>query len=182
MIIGIDEVGRGAWAGPMVVGAVAFDDDYFYKDSKVITSQAREIFDKEIRSRAVFCELGWVTSEEIDRWGLTRATTEAIKRAINKAPSNADFMIDGAVNYLPGRQNVSFEPRADATYSNVAAASIIAKVARDNYMKQLSKQYPQYGFDTHVGYGTPKHKTALKRYGVTNVHRTSYKSIKDILK
>lgn len=164
----------------MVVGAVAFGENPpFYKDSKAITAAARERFAEEIQSDALYCELGWVWPEEIDELGLTDATTAAIMRALESAPPDAKVLLDGSVNFLKNeREGVTWEPRADERYSHVAAASIIAKVARDRYMRELALTYPEYGFDTHVGYGVKAHADALKLLKkVTPHHRKSFKPV-----
>lgn len=182
MIIGMDEVGRGAWAGPLVVGAVCLDvklDELC--DSKLLSRVKREIIDKQIRASARYIGLGIVEPAEIDELGLSKAHFLAYQRAIGNISENVEVIIDGNINYLPDLPNVKCIIRADQTVPCVSAASIIAKVYRDNLMAKLALDFPEYGFDSHVGYGTKRHHDALIKFGVTQLHRTSYKPINAIL-
>jgi ribonuclease HII len=183
MTIGIDEVGRGAYAGPLVVGAVALPKGSRpYLDSKQLSPLARQKFAKQIWDEAEYCQLGWVWPDEIDRLGLTSATRLAIERSLKNAPTDVDIIIDGSVNFLRSTKwKARCEPKADARYSHVAAASIVAKVARDAYMHKLAIEFPDYGFERHVGYGVPEHESALQIHGVTKHHRKRYKSIRKIV-
>lgn len=184
MIVGIDEAGRGAWAGPLVIGA-AILGDYSPKDlndSKLLSPALRQKLAREIRENAFFAGLGWVEPFEIDRLGLTAATTLGIKRSIaNLEETDLEIIIDGHINYLPDHQNSRCLIRADQTVPPVSAASIIAKVARDEYMKNLGQSFPDYGFENHVGYGTSRHAQNLKKYGVCRHHRVSFKPVAAII-
>lgn len=173
MIIGIDEVGRGAWAGPMVVGAVAIDQPLeWLRDSKLIAAPARERFAEHIENEASYCSTGWVSSEEIDTMGLTKATTLAIRRALRGAPEATEIIIDGSYDYLPHVRHARPVENADAFIPAVMAASIIAKVARDKHMAELATRYPAYGLEKNVGYGTAEHRAALQDHGpVLTLHR-----------
>ncbi len=206
MILGIDEVGRGPWAGPLVIGAVVLKNpqDKIWSelnDSKKLTAKKRELQNTIILENAKATGLGWVKATEINKIGLSEAlklaTMRAICNAINaKTPNDAaDFniiikttnnfpftkiIIDGTVNFLkntPLENITTILPKADSKIKEVSAASIIAKVARDNYMIKLAKKYPEYGFENHVGYGTAKHKAALEKYGPCPEHRTSFKPV-----
>ena len=176
--VGIDEVGRGCWAGPLVVGAVVLRHPIQgLKDSKKLSRKRREVLSDLILQNADF-GLGWVTPSEIDQLGLTAATALACERAV--AELNTDYgqiVIDGSINYLPDNPKAACVVGADATVPEVSAASIIAKVARDNYMAEQALLYPEHGFEKHVGYGTKQHMEALKLIGVTPLHRISYKPI-----
>ncbi|MEI9914378.1 MAG: ribonuclease HII [Candidatus Saccharibacteria bacterium] len=175
MLIGIDEVGRGCLAGPLVIGAVSLDIPLKgLKDSKLVSAKNREILAKEIYVFADYSALGWVWPHEIDELGLTKATTLAIKRAlVGVDHSSVEILIDGNYNYLPGVNNVKTLINADDTIPSVSAASIIAKVARDNYMKAMAEYCQDYGFTSHVGYGTKEHLIKLKILGPSPLHRLS---------
>jgi ribonuclease HII len=179
-IVGIDEVGRGCWAGPLVVGAVILNEPITgLKDSKLLSKIKRQSLDKEIRLKADYFSLGWVESSEIDEIGLTKATTLAINRAIENLGVDYDqIIIDGNINFLPNNIKASCLIKADSLVPAVSAASIIAKVARDKFMNNISNEYPGYGFDKHVGYGTAIHKQALIDFGPTKLHRKSFSPIK----
>lgn len=179
-IIGIDEAGRGAWAGPLVVGAVILGDYNFpeLNDSKQLTKQIRQQLAKIIHTHAISATLGWVNASEIDQIGLTAATTLAIERALEGVDyQGCQMIIDGHINYFPAYKASSCLIKADSLVAEVSAASIIAKVARDEFMSRLADSYPDYGFDRHVGYGTLSHRQALDLLGLTDLHRLSFKPI-----
>lgn len=182
MILGIDEVGRGAWAGPLVVGAVVLGEAQIdgLTDSKALTKKRREEFAKQIREQAAGVGLGWVSAEEIDEIGLSQALRLATKRAVKEVQeqdvSFHEIIIDGTINFLsdtPLASYVSTMKKADLLISSVSAASIVAKVARDEYMREQAEHYPEYGFAEHVGYGTAKHRAEINEHGVTPLHRLS---------
>lgn len=180
MILGIDEVGRGPWAGPLVVGAVVLGGIAIdgLTDSKKLTKRRREELDVIIRDKASGYGLGWVSANEIDEIGLSAALVLASKRAIEQIDTPYhEIIIDGTINFLSGTNKggyVKTLKKADLLIPSVSAASIIAKVARDNYMVDQDTAYPGYGFKTHVGYGTAAHREAIKRLGVTPLHRLSF--------
>lgn len=180
MILGIDEVGRGSWAGPLVVGAVVLPDEpiEFLTDSKKLTKKKRQTLDAIIRQKAAGYGLGWVWPTEIDQLGLAKALKLATIRAVEQisAPYH-EIIIDGTVNFLMDTAKgkyVTTLTKADLLIPSVSAASIIAKVARDAYMVERHGDYPQYSFDRHVGYGTLTHRRAIDQYGVTPLHRLSF--------
>lgn len=184
IIIGVDEVGRGSWAGPLVVGAVMLDVGApiaGLKDSKQILKPLREQLAKQVISDAKKYALGWVWPIEIDELGLTAATTLAIERAIQHMPAYDYVVIDGSINFLPDNQKAISLVKADDRVTAVSAASILAKVSRDNYMAEQAAKYPEYGFDMHVGYGTARHKNALINHGITPLHRLSFRPIQQLL-
>ncbi len=176
MLIGIDEVGRGSLAGPLVIGAVSLKKDIpGLKDSKLLTREQREKISKQIYLKASVATLGWVWPHEIDQLGLTKATSLAIKRALNLVEGVADSIIlDGNYNYLPDYSNVKTVINADKLVPSVSAASIIAKVARDNYMRSIAEYFPNYSFSRHVGYGTKAHILAINLNGPSAIHRLSF--------
>lgn len=177
--VGIDEVGRGCWAGPLVAAAVVFDRPIRkLRDSKQLTKIQREKLALKINQKALCYGIGWVTPTEIDELGLTGATTLAMRRALEQIAVDFDeIVIDGAINYLPEEPRARAVVKADDTIPVVSAASIIAKVARDNYMAKLAETLPQYGFERHVGYGTALHMERLRSHGASNHHRQSFKPI-----
>lgn len=180
-VIGIDEVGRGAWAGPVVAGAVILKPRSRLagvNDSKLVTSKRRRELDQTIRAKAVAYGLGWVAPHEVDEYGLSWAVAESGRRALaNLDLTNAVIILDGKWNYLKDTHNSVAIIKADSLVVPVAAASIIAKVARDNHMTTLAEAYPDYGFDRHVGYGTKFHQAAIDRFGPCAEHRCTYESI-----
>jgi ribonuclease HII len=240
-ILGIDEVGRGPWAGPLVVGAVVLDEEIpGLNDSKKLSAKKREELAFKIRDHATY-GLGWVSSRELDRIGLSPALKLAARRAVENIPTDAydEIIIDGTINLLvtekdsvymagdeTGGPSQDFSPKvkeswgevsagpamknstswgetlagsaprniknpqsnkpismlikADSLIPAVSAASILAKVARDFYMTNLTKKYPQYGFEKHAGYGTAFHKSALEKYSPCPEHRNSFAPIKKL--
>lgn len=181
-LIGIDEVGRGCWAGPLVAGAVLLLRPIEgLTDSKALTAKQRNALSDLIYANAQI-GLGWVSAQEVDEFGLTKAVSIAMHRAVEELSADADdIVIDGNYNYLPEMDNTRVLIKADLLIPSVSAASIVAKFARDAYMQNLAKTMPEYGFDSHVGYGTKAHIDALHKYGVSNEHRKSYKPIKALL-
>jgi ribonuclease HII len=188
MILGIDEVGRGPWAGPLVVGAVVLPDTHSIEgltDSKKLSAKKRQLLDSEIRDKALGYGLGWVHADELDTVGLAAALRIATIRAVEavKTPYH-EIIIDGTINFLSETTKgrfVTTMPKADLLVPAVSAASILAKVARDTFMERQDERYLGYGFGTHVGYGTAKHRQALLDHGVTLLHRTSFAPIAALL-
>lgn len=180
MILGIDEVGRGPWAGPMVVGAVVLGGVEIegLTDSKKLTKKKRELLYDEICNKASAVGLGWVSAAEIDEIGLGPALRLATKRAVQeiKVPFH-EIIIDGTINLLsdtPLERHVTTMPKADLLVPSVSAASIVAKVARDRYMTGQDEVYPGYSFGSHAGYGVAAHRAAIESLGVTPLHRLSF--------
>ena len=182
-IVGIDEVGRGAWAGPLVVSAVVLGKKVEgLADSKSISKKKRTSLNTAIYSNALYVGLGWVPASEIDRVGLTRAMIVAINRALfDYNHKTEQIIIDGNINYLERLSKSRAIIKADMMVPEVCAASIVAKVARDDYMSGLSKHYPGFGFENNVGYGTREHLKQLNQYGPTPYHRYSFNPIKKYL-
>lgn len=177
-VVGIDEVGRGAWAGPLVVGAVQLSKEINgLTDSKLIKPHIRENLARLIYEECDQWGLGWVSSEEVDELGLSASIRLATEQALKDFPDDVRIIIDGQINFLTGRKNVHTLVKADSLVPAVSAASIIAKVVRDEYMRNQSKTYNHYGFETNVGYGTTFHSQALKKHGACQIHRRSYKPI-----
>ena len=187
MILGIDEVGRGPWAGPLVVGAVILGGVEIegLDDSKKLTKKRREALDEVIREQAAAWALGWVSAGKLDEVGMSQALRLATRRAVQQIQSQCkeknlafdEIIIDGTVNFLADtalEQYVTVMAKADGLIPSVSAASIIAKVARDNFMVEQDVVYPGYGFASNAGYGVAKHRMAIERLGMTPLHRLSF--------
>ena len=231
IILGIDEVGRGPWAGPLVVGAVILGPKFnqfravssetqdeqnlvaaakqnkskslrtkfplnpteeqeltylweHLADSKAISSKQRELLAPLIRKHAAGTATGWVSAKELDQYGLSAslklATRRAVKQLLAKKIHFTEIIIDGTINFLsttPLADRVTTLKKADALIKEVSAAAILAKVERDNYMTKIAEQYPEYGFEKHVGYGTAAHQSALEKHGICPEHRQSFRPI-----
>jgi ribonuclease HII len=184
-MVGVDEVGRGCLAGPLLVVAARATSDLpdGLKDSKLLSrAQRQEILNK----LSICCSFGegWVKAFEIDRLGLANALRLGVKRAlINlKARADEEIIMDGAVNYLPKKFiNSRCLIAGDSLIPIISAASIHAKVTRDRFMIELSKKHPAYNFESHVGYGTKAHMLALRSRGaIKYVHRYSYSPIANL--
>ncbi len=177
--LGVDEVGRGCWAGPLVAGAVILRKPIIgLRDSKLLSKLQRQKFAAIIQAEAAF-GLGWVTAQEVDTLGLTEAVRLAMQRAIDQVMAVYDeIIVDGNYNFLAHDDRSRAVIRADNIYPSVSAASIVAKVARDTYMSEVAHvELPQYHFDKHVGYGTKLHLQALAEHGPSSLHRMSYKPV-----
>lgn len=176
-VVGVDEVGCGALAGPVVAGAVILSTPFRLagvRDSKLLTPLARERLSEEIKKRARTYSVGEAGVEEINKLGIRRATFLAMRRALEKI-GEIDFVLVDAwqIPGLPFQQKGII--RGDRLIKSIAAASIIAKVYRDSLMDRFSGEYPQYGFGNHKGYSTEFHLKAIKEFGPCPIHRTSWK-------
>lgn len=176
-ICGIDEVGRGPLAGPVVAGAVILPRDcqiLYLNDSKQLSEKKREELYEVIMENAVSTGLGFVSPERIDEINILQATYEAMHQAIGKLEKEPDLLLNDAVT-IPGVE-IRQVPiiKGDAKSVSIAAASIIAKVTRDRLMVQYDEIYPEYGFASNKGYGAAAHIEALKKYGPTPIHRRSF--------
>lgn len=177
LICGIDEVGRGCLAGPLVAAATVLPANWRIRvsDSKLLSRQVREELSTLIQTKALGYGLGWVSNAEIDELGMTLAVQLAYERALEDMALDVSLIIiDGNYNYLSEYEIAQTLVKADQKVSCVAAASIIAKVARDAYMRELCKKYPEYCFDTNVGYATQAHQEAIRNHGLTDIHRQSF--------
>lgn len=230
IILGIDEVGRGPWAGPLVIGAVVLGEDFYnldnddvenetptpntvrksttgtnisstsdlaekltlyhnLADSKQLSAKKRAMLAPLIEKHAVASATGWVSATELDQYGLSASLKLASRRAVQQILAKKiefhEIIIDGTINFLtntPLKHRVTLLKKADSLIKEVSAASIIAKVARDNYMIQIATKYPAYGFETHVGYGTKSHRDALEKHGICPEHRLSFRPVAEIAK
>lgn len=176
-ICGIDEVGRGPFAGPVVAGAVILPKDceiLYINDSKKLSEKVRERLYDEISEKAVCAAVGIVDAQRIDEINILQATYEAMRQAIGKLMPQPQLLLNDAVT-IPG-VDIKQVPiiKGDAKSISIGAASIYAKVTRDRMMKEYDSQYPEYGFAANVGYGTAAHIEALKKYGPCPIHRRSF--------
>lgn len=176
-ICGIDEVGRGPLAGPVVAGAVILPKDcdiLYINDSKQLSEKKREELYDIIMEKALACAVGYATPERIDAINILQATYEAMREAIGKLSPVPDILLNDAVT-IPG-VNIKQVPiiKGDAKSISIGAASIIAKVTRDRLMVEYDKVFPEYDFAGNKGYGSATHIEALKKYGPTPIHRRSF--------
>lgn len=189
MIVGVDEVGRGCLAGPVAAGAVVLGKPIRgLKDSKLLTREQRQKFDLKIRAQALSYGVGWASVEEINQFGMTEAVRLAMHRAVDEVLKTFQtvekLIVDGNYNYFAKHPLSALSQaiiKADQTVPAVSAASIIAKVARDLYMIELAGKYPDFGFESHVGYATRAHRQALELFGATDIHRVNFKQVKELL-
>lgn len=174
-VAGIDEVGRGPLAGPVVTACIIIPRDRLVlgvNDSKKVSEKKREKLYDQLKDAAQYVRTAWRTPQEIDRINILNATKAAMQEAAEGAQS-AHFLVDAVTGLsLPGEQTAIIH--GDANSYMIGAASIIAKVERDRYMIELDKKYPQYGFARNKGYGTPEHIAALRQYGPCPEHRRSF--------
>lgn len=176
-ICGIDEVGRGPLAGPVVAGAVILPkncDILYINDSKQLSEKKREELYDVIMEKAVSCAVGYATPERIDEINILQATYQAMREAISKLSPSPDILLNDAVT-IPG-VTIRQVPiiKGDAKSISIGAASIIAKVTRDRLMVEYDKVFPEYDFAGNKGYGSAAHIEALKKYGPTPIHRKSF--------
>lgn len=182
-IAGIDEVGRGPLAGPVVAAAVILPPDFYLlgiDDSKKLTEAKREAYYEEIHAKAIAVSVGIISPQEIDELNIYQATKKAMLSAIACLRPLPDFLLIDAVKLeTPFPQEAII--KGDAKSISIAAASIIAKVTRDRLMKEMAITYPAYGFGQNMGYGTKEHLLAIEKFGITPFHRKSFAPIKDCI-
>lgn len=176
-ICGIDEVGRGPLAGPVMAGAVILPKNsriLYINDSKQLSEKRREELDKIIKEEAISYAIGESSCERIDEINILQATYEAMRKAISQLDPQPGLLLNDAVT-IPG-VNIRQVPiiKGDAKSASIAAASIIAKVTRDHLMEEYDSIYPEYGFASNKGYGSAAHIEAIKRFGPTPIHRRSF--------
>ena len=181
---GVDEVGRGPLAGPVVAAAVILAEKGTIRglnDSKLLQPEERERLDREIRRRAICCSIAEASVEEIDRFNILRAALLAMRRAVEGlAQQPSIVLVDGNQRpelAMPVRTVVGGDARVRA----ISAASIIAKVHRARLLTALHEEHPEYGFDGHKGYSTPEHLAALREHGACRHHRRSFAPVREVL-
>lgn len=176
-VCGVDEAGRGPLAGPVCAAAVILPRDLIIEgvnDSKKLSEKKRELLFDIIKGQAKAYGIGWASVEEIEKINILNATMLAMKRAVESLNIKADFA------YIDGNRKPDLDIpcetiiKGDAKSTSVAAASILAKVSRDRLMLEYAKQYPEYGFDKHKGYGTKVHNEAILKHGACPIHRMSF--------
>ena len=176
MKIGIDEVGRGCVAGPVVAAAVVIDEsfDVPVSDSKLLSAKRRESLDKEIKKKCVDFSISVINSKIVDEINIHKASLVAMEQAyINLRHQIGSIKCDG--KFIPKIDGVEAYVKGDKLYTEISAASIIAKVYRDHLMDYISLKYPKYHFDKHKGYLTKLHLDAIEQYGPCNIHRLTFK-------
>jgi ribonuclease HII len=183
LIGGIDEVGRGPLVGPVVAACVILPKNFYHediKDSKKISEKKREKLYDLIMENALSIGIGVIDSQRIDEINIYEATKEAMILAVNNMKIKPEYLLIDAMKL---NIDIPYEAiiKGDAKSESIAAASIIAKVTRDRMLIELDKEYPMYGFKKNKGYGTKEHLEAIKKYGVINSHRRSFKPVSDAI-
>ncbi len=184
LICGVDEAGRGPLAGPVSAAAVILDDANPIEglgDSKKLSERKRDLLAPIIRERALAWAVAWATAEEIDELNILQATLLAMQRAVLalQIPPH-QVLVDGLYCPQTGIPSQAIV-KGDSKVAAISAASILAKTARDELMLKLDDQYPQYGFAIHKGYPTAVHLAALREHGVSEVHRKSFRPVRELL-
>lgn len=175
---GCDEAGRGPLAGPVYAAAVILPEDFYHpllNDSKKMSEKARYELRPIIEQQALAWAVEEVSAEDIDRLNILWASVDGMHRALKKLSTRPEFvLVDG--NRFKPFEDIPFETvvHGDATYASIAAASVLAKTYRDDRMRQLAREYPQYGWEHNMGYPTAEHIEAIKRFGYTPYHRKSF--------
>lgn len=177
LVVGVDEVGRGAWAGPLTIGAAVLPRDrrvLKVRDSKMLTEREREALFDRIAGWCVAWSVGHASEVECDELGMSEAQRLAARRAIAGLGVTPDrVLVDGNWDFVGGGRTQRIV-KGDATCLSIAAASILAKVSRDRIMRDLAPSFPGFDFELNKGYPCPRHKLALRAYGPTSVHRRSW--------
>lgn len=188
VVAGLDEAGRGAWAGPVFAAAVALPNDERVcqllsgvRDSKQMTALQRQSWEGCIKSVSVAWAVGSASESEIDQKGIVEATCMAMQRAIDQLVYPPNHLL---VDYIALRDCACPQlslPKGDCQSLSIASASVLAKTARDAFMLSLDKKFPDYGFARHKGYGTPQHRQALMKFGPAAIHRKSFRPVSGML-
>lgn len=178
VIVGLDEAGRGPMAGPLVVAGVALPEGIVIEgldDSKKLSAKKREVLSKEIKEKALAYKIIFITEKEVDKINVLEASKKGMIEVLETINIAYDLSLSDAIK-LPFENNIALIKGDQISY-NIAAASILAKVARDEYMIELDKKYPEYNFKKHKGYVTKEHLELLNKYGPSKVHRKSFKPV-----
>lgn len=171
-LCGIDEAGRGPLAGPLVfAGVVLHKEIVGLNDSKKLTTKKREVLFDEILQYSTY-KIVFTSAEDIDTYGISTVIKKSLQTIMSSINAST-FLFDGNCSY--GIQTLVHMIKADATIPQVSAASILAKVSRDRFMDKIAHKYPNYNFEKHKGYGTPSHIEEIKKYGLSDIHRKSFK-------
>jgi ribonuclease HII len=182
---GCDEAGRGCLAGPVFAAAVILDETNpipGLDDSKKLTDKKRVLLRAEIEKKALSFGVAMLTNQEIDQHNILRASFMAMHRAIEKLSGEPELLLIDGNRFIPFKK-IQHEciVKGDAKYQSIAAASILAKTYRDDFMRNLHEQYPHYGWDHNMGYPTVAHREGIKQYGITPFHRLSFTLLNDQL-
>lgn len=179
-VVGVDEVGRGCLAGPVYAAAVILShDNNSYTDSKLISEARREILSKEIKSLHQY-SIGFATVSEINELNILHAALLAMRRAVEGLGVSVGHVIVDGNQKIPGlKLPQTTVIKGDLRATPISAASIVAKVARDAFMKDLALELPEYGFDVHKGYATSIHREAIAKFGPTGMHRLKFAGVKE---
>ena len=180
---GCDEAGRGCLAGPVYAAAVILPKDFYHpllNDSKQLTARQREQLRPIIEKEAVAWGVCAISPQEIDRINILKASIKGMHGALDQLVVRPQhILVDGNRFYKYGEIPHTCVVKGDATYTSIAAASVLAKTYRDEYMLRIATEYPQYGWDRNMAYPTKEHRAAIEKYGVTPYHRLSYKLLED---
>jgi ribonuclease HII len=180
LVAGLDEAGRGSWAGPLVAGAVILPSKFKIKgikDSKLLSPEKRKELFLAITKNCVSWGVGIVTQEEIDKWGIGPANRLVFERAVKNLSQVPQFLLVDGVKIFSANIPAEFVVKGDQKIMSIAAASIVAKVIRDKILEDLHNDYPEYNFAKHKGYGTEEHLRLINQYGICEIHRMSYRPI-----
>ena len=182
---GCDEAGRGCLAGPVTAAAVILPNEFEHpllNDSKLLNSEERSILRKIIEARAIAYSVAFVDNNEIDKINILNASFEAMHRAIDQLTINPELLLIDGNRFTPYK-DIPFECiiKGDGRYTSIAAASILAKTYRDEYMQKLAEEHPEYGWQTNVGYPTNGHREAIKAIGLTPFHRKTFRQLPEQL-
>ena len=175
---GCDEAGRGSLAGPVVAAAVILPKNYKHpvlNDSKILTAKQREILKNEIISSAIAWNVAFVDNNEIDTMNILRASIKAMHLAIDGLSKKPQFLLIDGNRFYPYK-NIKHKTiiKGDSLYFSIAAASVLAKTFRDEFMEKIHNEFPEYAWNRNKGYGTSFHRKAILKYGITPYHRRSY--------
>ncbi len=176
-VMGLDEVGRGCLSGPVVAAGVIFEPDTFIdeiRDSKTLSLAERKSLTGQIKAKALYWTIQWCSPGEIDELNILHASIEAMNRCAEADNANPDYLLVDGNRFSSGLCPHKCLVKGDDRSMSIAAASIIAKVYRDEWMIELHEQYPHYGWDTNVGYPTAQHYEGLQQHGATQYHRQSF--------
>lgn len=176
--MGLDEVGRGCLSGPVVAAGVIFEPGTFIeevRDSKALTLEERTSLAAKVKETAAYWDIQWCSPNEIDELNILQASIRAMNKCAEADSANADYLLVDGKHYNSGLCPHKCLIKGDDHSMSIAAASIIAKVYRDEWMQQLHEDYPYYGWKTNVGYPTQEHFDGLQEYGITKFHRRSFK-------
>lgn len=184
VIAGGDEAGRGPWAGPVCAAFVVLPENTRISgldDSKKLSRKVRRQLYEQIRHEAVAFGIGFATPDEIDRHNILEATRLAFNRAFTQLPLAPDYVLLDYIKLPWLKLPHQAFAKGESISASVAAASIVAKEARDLHMEELARRFPQYGFEQHMGYGTRQHQQALEAFGPCEIHRLSFKPVKSLI-